>query len=94
MGDCQKRDLRLDFERCLRLKFLGSKVTSDPWLRAFRELDERLGLTAGARDLLQVSRLGKNKRHGLLPQHGVEGAGSVVCGRFALACLPIASQSS
>lgn len=67
MGDCQNGDLRLDFDRRLRLKFLGSKVTSDAGLLAYRELDETLGLTEMSAKRLQDSRLGKNKRHGLLP---------------------------
>lgn len=67
MGDCQNGDLRLGFDRRLRLKFLGSKVTSDAGLLAYRELDEMLGLTEMSAERLEDSRLGKNKRHALLP---------------------------
>ena len=67
MGDCQNRDLRVQFDRRLKLKFLGSKVTTDAGLLAYRELDEALGLTEMADDLLGDSRLGKNKQHGLVP---------------------------
>jgi hypothetical protein len=34
MGDCQNVDLRVDFDRTLKLTFLGSKVTTDAGLLA------------------------------------------------------------
>ncbi len=67
MGDCQNRDLQVQFDRRLRLKFLGSKVTTDAGLLAYRELDQALGLTEMADDLLGDSRLGSNTQHRLLP---------------------------
>ena len=66
MGDGQNGDLRVDFDRRLRLKVLGSKVTTDAGLLAYRELDETFGLTELADDLLGDSRIGKNKQHGLV----------------------------
>ena len=67
MDDCQNGDLRVRFDGRLKLKFLGSQITTDAGLLAYRELDEALTLTeTGAADL-QDSRLGKNKQHILLP---------------------------
>jgi len=66
MGDGQNGDLRVNFDRRLKLKFLGSKVTTDAGLLAYRELDETFGLTELADDLLGDSRIGKNKQHGLV----------------------------
>lgn len=67
MVDCQTSDLRVVFDRTLKLKFLGSQVTTDAGLLAYRELDEALGLTALSAERLQDSRLGRNKQHALLP---------------------------
>ena len=67
MGDCQKCDLHVDFDRTVRLTFGGSKVTSDAGLLAYRELDEALGHTATAGKRLEDSRTGRNTRHALLP---------------------------
>ena len=67
MGDCQTDDLRVRFDGRLKLKFLGSQVTTDAGLLAYRELDEALGLTETAAESLQDYRLGLNKQHGLAP---------------------------
>lgn len=67
MGDCQNGDLRFRFDGRLKLKFLGSQVTTDAGLVAYRELDEVLGLTQMGADGLHDARLGRNKQHGLVP---------------------------
>ena len=45
MGHCQNDDLRLGFDRRLKVKFLDSKVITDAGLLAYSELDEAFGLT-------------------------------------------------
>ncbi len=67
MGDAKRDDLRVGFDSRLKLKFVGSKVTSDAGLLAYRELDEVFGLTEMGADVLSDSRLGQNKQHGLVP---------------------------
>jgi hypothetical protein len=66
MGDCQNGDVWVNFDRALKLKFLGSQVTTDAGLPAHRELDEALCLTTTGAKGVQDSRLGQNKQHGLL----------------------------
>ena len=67
MGDGKKDDLRVSFDSRLKLKFLGSQITTDAGLLAYRELDEVLGLTEMGTDVLTDLRLGTNKQHGLVP---------------------------
>ena len=43
MGEGQKQEFQLSFNRFLRVGFQGSRVTSDSGLILVRELDERLG---------------------------------------------------
>ena len=58
--------LRLDFDRRLMLQFRGSIVTSDGGLLAYRELDDALGLSAMAGEMLADARTGRNGRHALV----------------------------
>ena len=60
--------LRLDFDRRLKLEFHGSQITSDAGLLAFRELDDVLGLSQMAGEVLTDTRTGRNSRHGLVGQ--------------------------
>ena len=59
MGDAKNDDLRVSFDSRLKLKFLGSQITTDAGLLAYRELDEALGLAEMSADNLQDSRLGQ-----------------------------------
>ena len=59
--------MRVSFDSRLKLKFLGSQITTDAGLLAYRELDETLGLTEMAPAALEDSRLGSNKQHQLVP---------------------------
>src|SRR5258707_3384484 len=65
-GESESNALRLDFDRRLMLQFRGSVVTSDAGLIAYRELDDALGLTALAGEMLADARTGKNGRHALV----------------------------
>jgi hypothetical protein len=49
-------------------EFHGASVTSDAGLLAFRELDDALGLTAMAAEVLADPRTGRNGRHSLIAQ--------------------------
>lgn len=65
-GETENDVLRLDFDRRIMVQFRGSVVTSDAGLLAYRELDDALGLTTSAGDLLADARTGKNGRHALV----------------------------
>src|ERR671932_986360 len=70
-GESNDGPLRVEFDRRLKLEFHGSRITSDAGLLAYRDLDDALGLTDLAGDVLSECRRGTNTRHlltGLLRQ--------------------------
>src|ERR671916_2013272 len=67
-GETPEADLRLGFDRRLKLEFHGSRVTSDAGLLAFRDLDDALGLSELAGQALADTRTGRNGRHTLMAQ--------------------------
>jgi hypothetical protein len=64
-GEAQTGPLRLQFDRSVKLAFRGSSISSDGGLLLHRELDDALGLTDAAVDLIADPRSGKNGRHRL-----------------------------
>jgi len=63
MGEGNRADLQVAFDRRIRLQFQGAKVTSDAGLLAVRELDEALSLTELAGATLADTRTGRNIQH-------------------------------
>src|SRR3954465_15921472 len=67
-GEEDTAALRVTFDPRLKLEFYGSKVTSDAGLLPFRDLDDALGLTDLAGEVLADTRTGRNSRHTLIAQ--------------------------
>ena len=65
-GAGETGDIRLGFDRRVRLEFHGSKISSDGGLLLFRKLDELLGLHDIANGLLRDTRTGHNLLHSLV----------------------------
>src|SRR3954463_16051966 len=68
VGEADRAALRVEFDARLKLEFHGSKVTSDAGLLPVRDLDDALGLTALAGEVLADTRTGQNSRHTLIAQ--------------------------
>ena len=67
MGESEDEWLSVDFDARVRLEFVGSKISSDAGLLAYRELDGKLGLTARADQFLTEQRTGRNVQPELAP---------------------------
>src|SRR5215203_7282873 len=67
-GEDSDAALRVMFDPRLKLEFHGSRVTSDAGLFPFRDLDDALGLTDLAGEVLADTRTGQNSRHTLIAQ--------------------------
>src|SRR5829696_1001748 len=67
-GEEDNAALRVTFDPRLKLEFHGSRVTSDAGLLPFRDLDDALGLTDLAGEVLTDTRTGQNSRHTLMAQ--------------------------
>jgi hypothetical protein len=65
-GEEDTAALRVMFDPRLKLEFHGSRVTSDAGLLPFRDLDDALGLTDLAGEVLVDTRTGQNSRHPLM----------------------------
>jgi len=65
MGESKKRALRVEFDKSVKLEFHGASISSDAGLMLHRELDEVLGLTKKAEEVLSDMRTGKNTQHTL-----------------------------
>jgi Transposase DDE domain group 1 len=68
VGETQDAAFGLTFDRRLKLEFHGSTITSDGGLLACRELDDVLGLSEVAGEVLTDTRTGMNGRHTLVGQ--------------------------
>jgi hypothetical protein len=66
MGEGHEEQLRVSFDARVGLEFVGSKLTSEAGLLVYRELEERLGLTAASDQFLTEQRTGRNVRHDLV----------------------------
>lgn len=64
-GEAETGPLRLHFDRTIKLAFQGSSISSDGGLLLHRELDDALGLTDMAAEMLFDPRTGKNGQHQL-----------------------------
>ena len=64
MGERKNDDLQVGFDGRLKLRFYGSRVTSDAGLLAYHELEKALGLIQMGEDILTDFRLGPASKRG------------------------------
>ena len=64
-GEAETGPLRLHFDRTIKLVFQGSSISSDSGLLLHRELDDALGLTDTAAEMLSDPRTGRPGQHEL-----------------------------
>jgi hypothetical protein len=64
-GEAESGPLRLQFDRSVKLAFRSSSISSDGGSLLHRELDDALGLTGAAAELIADPRTGRNGRHRL-----------------------------
>ncbi len=64
-GESKDANLRLDFDRHLKLEFHGSRIIFDGGLFVDWEIENALGLSAMADDKLADARAGRNGHHAL-----------------------------
>ena len=62
----EKGALGVQFDRRVMLEFHGAKITSDGGLFLYREMDEVLGLSSLAGEVLQDVRTGQNIQHSMV----------------------------
>jgi DDE family transposase len=65
MGEGRKRALPVEFAKSVKLELYGARISSDAGLMLHLELDEVLGLTKTAEEVLSGIRTGKNTQHTL-----------------------------
>ncbi len=65
MGEYGKGVLRVKTDGKSKLEFHGTKISNDAGLWAYRELDEAFGWTAGLKEMIEETRIGKNIQHSL-----------------------------
>ena len=63
MGESKQGSLRVGFDRRLKLEFHGTQISSDGGLLPYRELDDALGLSVVAGDVLSEVRRGNTNLH-------------------------------